>query len=101
MAKLTTSSVSPGASATKRETREHTAHASGTHVLITEQEVLFGTAAAAPLRRHRPIDIVSRALSSARARWQTSAERKPIRHDRPSRLGYLEHSLMSREMDRL
>lgn len=99
MAKSTTPSMSSGAPATKRETREHTAGASGTHVLITEQEVLFGTAAAAPLPRR--IGIVSRVLSAARARWHTSTERKQIRHDHPSRLSYLEQSLMSREMDRL
>ncbi|MHC9292123.1 hypothetical protein ACRCUN_06620 [Mycobacterium sp. LTG2003] len=100
MAKLTTSSVSSGASVTKRETRAHTTRASGTHVLITEQEVLFGTAAAVPLPRPRRIDILPRMLSSVRARWRTRAERKAVRQDHPSKLTYLEHSLMSREMDR-
>lgn len=99
MARLTTSSVSSGASATKRETHRHTARAN--HVLITEQEVLFGTAAAVALPRRRRTDILSRMMSSALVRWQTRGDRRPIRHDHPSRLGYLEHSLMSREMDHL
>ncbi|MGH3678090.1 MAG: hypothetical protein ACRDU5_20615 [Mycobacterium sp.] len=51
--------------------------------LITEQEVLFGTAAAVAVpsaKRNRPRD---------------------VRRHYPKRYSYLEDSLMSREMDRL
>lgn len=99
MAKLTTSSVA--ASVTEREAHARAAPVSNAHVLITEHEVLLGTAAAMPLPRRRLIDVVSRLVSSARVRWQTRAERNPIRRAYPSRLYFLEHSLMSREMDRL
>ncbi|MGV0744991.1 hypothetical protein [Mycolicibacterium sp. XJ870] len=84
--------------ATKPATATHTA----APVLITEQEVLFSTAASMPLPRRRHIaDTVYQVANSVVAHWQTRAERRPVRRDRPSHLGYLEHSMMSREMDRL
>ncbi|MGV9801537.1 hypothetical protein ACWDTP_26165 [Mycobacterium sp. NPDC003449] len=74
--------------------------ATTTPVLITETEVRLGTAAAlAPPRRRfgRPHPV-----SSTLARWHArAAERRHLHHDQPSRLRYLEDSLMSREMDRL
>ena len=67
---------------------------SRTPILITEQEVAFSTAAAVPVQ-------------PTTTRWwtQTSrvillAIRRMFRHY-PSRLSYLEHSCMAREMDRL
>jgi hypothetical protein len=57
-----------------------------TEVLITEQEVLFGTAAALRARRN-----VSRAERPSRAR----------RGEVPRRYGFLERALMAREMGRL
>ncbi|ART68513.1 hypothetical protein BTO20_07930 [Mycobacterium dioxanotrophicus] len=70
--------------------------------LITEQQVLFSTAAAVALPRSRHLgDTVSHAMSSALTWWRTRAERRPIRHDHQSRMSYLESSMMSREMDRL
>jgi hypothetical protein len=58
-----------------------------TEVLITEQEVLFGTAAALRAGRRN----LSRAERPSRAR----------RGDAPRRYGFLERALMAREMDRL
>lgn len=58
-----------------------------TEVLITEQEVLFGTAAALRVRRRN----VSRAERPSPAR----------RGEVPRRYGFLERALMAREMGRL
>ena len=58
-----------------------------TEVLITEQEVLFGTAAAVQARQRN----VSRPERPSR----------PRRGDAPRRYGFLEHALMAREMGRL
>ena len=57
-----------------------------TEVLITEQQVLFGTAAALRGRRSN----VSPAERASRARPGV-----------PKRYGFLEQALMAREMDRL
>ncbi|WP_428342403.1 hypothetical protein [Mycobacterium sp.] len=66
-------------------------------VLITEQEVLFGTSAATSPRRaslpHRFIGAVRTAATSLRL--------PPPRPHYPTDLGYLERSRMAREMDRL
>lgn len=70
--------------------------------LISEQQVLLSTAAAVALPQSRRLsDTVSHAMTSAATWWRTRAERRPVRHDRPSRMSYLENSMMSREMDRL
>jgi hypothetical protein len=66
-------------------------------VLITEQEVLFGTRVATSAGRlsfsRRVIDAV---------RGATHALHLPPPHEHyPADLGYLEHSRMAREMDRL
>jgi hypothetical protein len=61
--------------------------AGSTAGLITEQEVLFGTAAAV----RSPQRDVSRAERPSR----------PRRGDAPRRYGFLEHALMAREMGRL
>jgi hypothetical protein len=66
-------------------------------VLITEQEVLFGTRAAISPHRaslpHRWIGAVRTAAISLRL--------PPPREHYPTDLGYLERSRMAREMDRL
>ncbi|MDT5020343.1 MAG: hypothetical protein QOI33_867 [Mycobacterium sp.] len=66
-------------------------------VLITEQEVLFGSRAAILPRResltHRMIGAVRTAATSLRL--------PPPRQHYPADLGYLERSRMAREMDRL
>jgi hypothetical protein len=61
--------------------------AASTEVLITEQEVLFGTAAAVRARRWN----VSRAERPSR----------PRRGEAPKRYEFLERALMAREMGRL
>jgi hypothetical protein len=65
--------------------------------LITEQQVLFSSAAAlapAPAKRH----FWSRAAQAVFTR--SEKEPRPPKHY-PQRYAYLEHSAMSREMDRL
>ena len=68
--------------------------------LITEQQVLFGSAAAlAPApARHR--NVAADLASSVRAMF-TRPERPHATKHYPQRFGYLEQSAMSREMDRL
>jgi hypothetical protein len=73
-----------------------------TPVLITEQEVLFATAAAVPLQPptagRRWTDVIGAAL---RAMFMSSAAEPRERRHYPSRNDYLEHSRMAREMYRL
>src|SRR5258708_34044979 len=75
-------------------------------VLITEQQVLFGTAAALPLQpaksRRRLTEVVRAIGASVRAAFVTSSdEAGPMRHRDPPRNDYLEDSRMAREMLRL
>jgi hypothetical protein len=71
-----------------------------TQALITEQQVLFSTAAAVALPgetrggAHRPGTGALHAMFAA-------SEKRPARRHYPKRYGYLENALMSREMDRL
>jgi hypothetical protein len=66
-------------------------------VLITEQEVLFGTRAAAlPHRASLPHRLIGAVRTAA-----TSLRLPPPRQHYPTDLGYLERSRMAREMDRL
>jgi hypothetical protein len=72
--------------------------AAATHsvpVLITEQEVMFGSAAAVTM----PADSRSRWITAlrwicGRSDWQVDPARRP----RPPRSGYLENARMRREM---
>ena len=71
--------------------------------LITEQQVLFGTAAAAalpPAKTRRFSDAVHAVVGSVRT-WLVSASQPPAHRHYPKRHVWLENSLMSREMDRL
>jgi hypothetical protein len=71
-------------------------------VLITEQQVLFSTAAAVtPPRPRYLLGGAPRAFSSAMTWWRTRGERRAERPHYPARMNFLEDSLMSREMDRL
>ena len=98
MLKLRTASASKHVAAQPKSTAEVTA----APVLITEQQVLLGTAAAVALPRRRHLtDTVSQAVSSVVTWWQTRAERRPARPCYPGRMSFLEDALMSREMDRL
>ncbi|OBF34885.1 hypothetical protein A5724_16035 [Mycobacterium sp. ACS1612] len=72
-----------------------------TPVLITEQQVLFATAAAVPLRpvKTRWIDSVRAVLLAVFA--VSSNEKRPKRRHYPPRVDFLEDSRMAREMTRL
>ena len=77
-----------------------------TPVLITEQQVLFATAAAVPLQQaktsRRWTEVMRGIGASVRAAFVTSSdEAQPKRRHYPSRNDYLEDSRMSREMLRL
>ncbi|WP_101947090.1 hypothetical protein [Mycobacterium sp. 3519A] len=71
-----------------------------TPVLITEQQVLFATAAAVPLRptKTRWIDNVRAVLA---AFVLSGNEKRPTRRHYPPRADFLEDSRMAREMMRL
>jgi len=74
--------------------------AASTEVLITEQEVLFGTAAALPARRRRHTS--RRFGASMRRMFAVSAHTsRPRSGDYPKRYEFLERALMAREMGRL
>ena len=73
-------------------------------VLITEQQVLFSTAAAAlpPATTRRWTEAVRAVTASVRAAFVTSRdEARPKRRHYPPRTDYLEDSRMAREMYRL
>ena len=67
--------------------------------LITEQQVLFSTAAAValPLAKTRRFSDAVHAVAG----WLASAAKPPARPVYPKRHVWLENSLMTREMDRL
>ena len=74
-------------------------------VVITEQQVAFGTAAAVPLPRTKP---ARRVIAALRAMFLSSSEdAQPARgddrrrHYPPRREEFLEHAAMEREMHRL
>jgi hypothetical protein len=77
-----------------------------TPVLITEQQVLFATAAAVPLRPARTsrrwTETVRVVAASLKAAFATSSnEARPKRQHYPARNDFLEDSRMAREMLRL
>jgi hypothetical protein len=76
-----------------------------TQVLITEQQVLFSTAAAValpPAKTRRFTEAVWAITASVRAAFVTSSdEARPKRRHYPPRNDYLEDSRMAREMFRL
>jgi hypothetical protein len=69
---------------------------SSPELLITEQEVVFGTAAAVPLQRRK----IGRRLVAVLSAMSADASRPRARYY-PIRAYYLERALMAREMDRL
>jgi hypothetical protein len=78
--------------------------ASRTPILITEQEVAFSTAAAGPVQPTTTrwwTQTSHVVLLAIRRMFLTSADARPARRHYPSRLSYLEHSCMAREMHRL
>ncbi len=71
--------------------------------LITERQVLLGTAAAValpPVKTRRFSDAVHVVVGSVRT-WLVRAGQPPAKRRYPKRHVWLENSLMSREMDRL
>ena len=66
-------------------------------VFITQQEVVFSTAAA---RSSRPASISRRVINAIRV-VGAALQPRPTRRHHPQRISYLEHSRMTREMDRL
>jgi hypothetical protein len=73
--------------------------APSTEVLITTQQVLFGTAAAVRPRRE---NIGQRLVAMMRRMFATSTDAsRPRPRYEPRRYAYLENALMAREMDRL
>jgi hypothetical protein len=78
----------------------------GQQVLITEQQVLFATAAALPLRQpktsRRWTEAVRAITASVRAAFATSDdEARPNRRQYPPRTEFIQDSRMAREMMRL
>jgi hypothetical protein len=66
-------------------------------VFITEQEAVFSTAAAVSLR---PASLSRRLIDAIRG-VRTALRPPPPERHHPQRSSYLEHSRMSREMERL
>jgi hypothetical protein len=78
---------------------ESSAEASPTEVLITTQQVLFGTATAVGVRRE---SIGDRVVAIVRRIFATSTDAsRPRPQYEPKRYGFLENALMAREMERL
>ena len=71
-----------------------------TPVLITEQEVVFSTAAAVPVRPTKTRRGLTAVLRGIFVNPTANAE-KPRRHYPPRRNSLLEHTAMAREMHRL
>ena len=70
---------------------------SSAEVLITEQQVMFGTATAAALRpKNRLMAALGRVFATS-----TTETRSPRQHDVPRRMYYIESARMAREMGRL
>jgi hypothetical protein len=74
--------------------KDGTSHAP---VFITEQEVVFGSAAALS---SRPASISRRLIDAIRV-VGAALDRPPARRHCPARSSFLEHSRMAREMDRV
>jgi hypothetical protein len=97
MSQLTTTSVTQSDIAHVEALTAIKDAASPEPVLITEQEVLFGTrVATSPRRAMLPHRLISAVRTAA-----TSLRLPPPRQHYPADLGYLERSRMAREMDRL
>lgn len=99
----TATTFSPGCEES-REASPATSVASSTdNTLITEQQVLFSTAAAValpPAKSRRWSDTLQGA-ASAIGSWLVSAAKPPTKSVYPKRHVWLENALMAREMDRL
>ena len=73
------------------------AEAASTEVLITEQQVMFSTAAAAASRRpNRLMAVLGRVFATSTAESRSQRQPSP-----PRRMYYIESARMAREMERL
>jgi hypothetical protein len=72
-----------------------------TQALITEQQVLFSTAAALPPAKTRRWSDTVHAVGTALRTMFAASEKPPARQYYPKRHAWLDNALMSREMDRL
>ena len=74
------------------------AEPSSTGVLITEQQVMFGTAVAAASRRKKSrfVAILARAFAAS-----TTESRPRSQQSQPRRMYYIERGRMGREMERV
>ncbi|MDT5244223.1 MAG: hypothetical protein QOD36_1599 [Mycobacterium sp.] len=75
-----------------------------TQALITEQQVLFSTAAAValpPEQTRRWSDTVHAVGAALRTMFFAESEKRAARQHYPKRHVWLDNALMSREMDRL
>ena len=74
-------------------------------VLISEQEVVLGTAVALrarPTTRRRWFEAINVLRAGVRRSLAPSAQKiRPVRRDYPKRYTFLENACMAREMDRL
>jgi hypothetical protein len=71
-------------------------------VLITEQEVMFATAAVLPRQRAaRWRTAIARFFTTAKDASTSGDDLRPPRHYPPRREAYMEYAAMSREMSRL
>jgi hypothetical protein len=74
-------------------------------VLISEREVMLGTAIAlqpVPAKPRRRFEAIYGLLSAARRSLATtSRDERPVRRDYPKRYSYLEDACMARAMERL
>ena len=74
-----------------------------TQALITEQQVLFSSAAAVtlpPAKTRRWTDTIHAISGALRAMFATT-EKPPARRHYPKRHAWMDNALMAREMDRL
>ncbi len=77
------------------------APATDTSTLITEEQVMFGSAAAlAPAPSHRWSHPAHEVAAAVHAMFARPEKPRARRHDYPERFGYLENSLVAREMSR-
>jgi hypothetical protein len=94
---------SPGRQESRETSSGTSVQRSTDSTLITEQQVLFSTAAAValpPAKTRRWSDAVQAASAALRAMFAAS-ETPPARRHYPKRHVWLDNALMSREMDRL
>jgi hypothetical protein len=94
---------SPGRGKDREASPATSVTSSTDNTLITEQQVLFSTAAALalpPAKSRRWSDTLQ-AVASAIGSWLVSAAKPPTKSVYPKRHVWLENALMAREMDRL